>query len=146
MPPVMMRPGGRENANTRHARAARRAVLQARAAKAAGDERLAAIFADTAAMAIGAHLDELRKGKLEQTCPTCHQWEAAGPYCSRCWAATGPDCWYGNGDQAERMARGAEQDRKADRLPPRTPAAPLKQGRKPRAAIGAHASREARLS
>lgn len=53
-------PGGQGHRSIADARAARRAVAQLVAAKAAGDDRLAAIYAAAAARAIDRHLAELR--------------------------------------------------------------------------------------
>ncbi len=47
----------------------------------------------------------LERGKLEQTCRRCGRWEAAHYCCSWCYAPTGPDDWYRNGDMDERLAR-----------------------------------------
>ena len=47
----------------------------------------------------------LERGKLEQTCRRCGRWEAAHHHCSWCYAPTGPDDWYRNGDMGERLAR-----------------------------------------
>jgi len=56
--------------------------------------RVAAIPADVA--------KKLQDGKLEQACPDCGRWEAAGSYCSGCDRPMGPDDWYGNGDEKRR--------------------------------------------
>jgi hypothetical protein len=69
----------------------------------------------------------LQAGRLEQTCPACGRWEAAGAYCTGCGRPTGPADWYANGDQAERERRGAVRDTlQARAAKPRTPP---KQGR-----------------
>jgi hypothetical protein len=44
----------------------------------------------------------LQGGKLEQACPDCGVWEAAGFYCSGCDRPMGPDDWYRNGDETRR--------------------------------------------
>jgi hypothetical protein len=58
---VHAQPGGRHEATTHHARAARRAVTQARAAKAAGDDDLAQLYARLAAEHVDRHLVEMRR-------------------------------------------------------------------------------------
>ena len=45
---------------------------------------------------------KLLDGKLEQACPDCGRWEAAGSYCSGCDRRMGPDDWYRNGDETRR--------------------------------------------
>ena len=45
---------------------------------------------------------KLQDGKLEQACPDCGRWEAAGSYCSGCDRRMGPDDWYRNGDETRR--------------------------------------------
>ncbi len=52
--------------------------------------------------------DDLQRGKLEQSCPDCGRWEAAGSYCSKCYRPMGAVDWYRNGDQTRRrsVARG----------------------------------------
>lgn len=40
---------------------------------------------------------KLQDGKLEQACPDCGRWEAAGGYCSGCDRRMGSDDWYRNG-------------------------------------------------
>ena len=45
---------------------------------------------------------KLHDGKLEQACPDCGRWEAAGSYCSGCDRRMGPDDWYSNGDAKRR--------------------------------------------
>ena len=45
---------------------------------------------------------KLHDGKLEQACPDCGRWEAAGSYCSGCDRPMGPDDWYRNGDEPHR--------------------------------------------
>ena len=45
---------------------------------------------------------ELRR--LEQTCPACGRWEAAGSFCSWCGRPTGPADWYANNDVEARRA------------------------------------------
>lgn len=50
--------------------------------------------------------DDLRAGKLEQTCRSCGRWEAAHWYCSFCYGPMVPGKdWYRNGDLAERHGR-----------------------------------------
>ncbi len=44
----------------------------------------------------------LQRGKLEQACPVCGRWEAAGGHCSKCFRVMGPDDWYPNGDLGRR--------------------------------------------
>lgn len=56
--------------------------------------RIAALPADVA--------KKLQDGKLEQACPDCGRWEAAGSYCSGCDRRMGPDDWYRNGDEKRR--------------------------------------------
>jgi predicted Fe-S protein YdhL (DUF1289 family) len=46
--------------------------------------------------------DFLRRGRLEQACPDCGVWEAAGAYCTGCYRSMGPDDWYPNGDETRR--------------------------------------------
>lgn len=46
--------------------------------------------------------DALRMGKLEQSCPDCGRWEAAGLYCTGCRRPMGPLDWYTNGDLTRR--------------------------------------------
>ncbi len=47
-------------------------------------------------------MDDLSRGLLEQACPDCGRWEAAGATCSWCGRPmTGAD-WYRNGDLARR--------------------------------------------
>ncbi len=46
--------------------------------------------------------ERLRAGKLEQACPDCGVWEAAGAYCTGCYRPMGPDDWYSNGDETRR--------------------------------------------
>ena len=66
--------------------------------------RVAAIPADVA--------KKLQDGKLEQACPDCGRWEAAGSYCSGCDRPMGPDDWYGNGDLTRRaVARHAATEK-----------------------------------
>ncbi len=47
----------------------------------------------------------LQAGKLEQCCPSCGRWEAAGWACSWCSRPMSEADWYRNGDEAERAAR-----------------------------------------
>ena len=47
-------------------------------------------------------LAQLQAGKLEQACPVCGRWEAAGYHCSGCGRPMGPIDWYRNGDKARR--------------------------------------------
>lgn len=49
--------------------------------------------------------EQLRRGKLEQTCPRCGRTESAGGFCSRCSRRMGPGDWYPNGNIAERTHR-----------------------------------------
>jgi hypothetical protein len=66
--------------------------------------RVAAIPADVA--------KKLQDGKLEQACPDCGRWEAAGSYCSGCDRPMGPDDWYRNGDLTRRaVARQAATEK-----------------------------------
>uniref|UniRef100_A0A6M3ITY7 Uncharacterized protein n=1 Tax=viral metagenome TaxID=1070528 RepID=A0A6M3ITY7_9ZZZZ len=46
--------------------------------------------------------EDLRRGRLEQACPECGRWEAAGAYCSACYRPMGPGDWYRNGDESRR--------------------------------------------
>jgi len=46
--------------------------------------------------------DALRHGRLEQACPECGRWEAAGAYCSACYRPMGSGDWYRNGDEDRR--------------------------------------------
>ncbi len=45
---------------------------------------------------------DLQAGRLEQACPDCGTWEAAGSHCSKCRRPMGPADWYRNGDKAGR--------------------------------------------
>lgn len=72
-------------------------------------------------------LELLRAGKLEQTCPTCGRWEAAGRYCTGCGRQTGPADWYPNADLGERTRRGAVRDNSQHRAG--KSAIPLNRGR-----------------
>ena len=47
----------------------------------------------------------MERGKLDQVCPACGLWEAAGSYCTRCLFITGPETYYLKGDVAERQRR-----------------------------------------
>lgn len=62
----------------------------------------------------------LREGKLEQACPTCGRWEAAGSYCSKCSRPMGPVDWYRNGDQDRRQSDARVAAEKAT-TPPKAP-------------------------
>ena len=69
-------------------------------------------------------LRALQDGRLEQTCPRCGRWEAAGWYCSWCFAPMEPARdWYGaegRGDTpTERSADSARRkaEQRAARLP-----------------------------
>jgi len=73
-------------------------------------------------------MDALRQGHLEQTCPDCHRWEAAGRYCSGCFRRMTEADYYPNQDHVERAARGAIVDNAAARAA--RPATPPKRGRK----------------
>jgi len=58
--------------------------------------------------------ERLLARKLEQACPACGVWEAAGAYCTGCTRPMGPDDWYGNGDETRRAVahqRAAEKAR-----------------------------------
>lgn len=75
----------------------------------------------------------LREGHLEQTCPECGRWEAAGAYCSGCWHPMTASDYYQNGDQAERTRRGAvRDDDEARQKPAGEPRTPVNGGRKPK--------------
>lgn len=51
------------------------------------------------------NIDEmLREGKLEQACPDCGRWEAAGAFCSWCSRPMVRTDWYRNGDAEQRAA------------------------------------------
>jgi len=58
---------------------------------------------DLAAATVGIDR-ELRDGRLEQCCPTCGRWEAAGPYCTWCSRPSDPMTWYRNADVVRRAA------------------------------------------
>ena len=58
-------------------------------------------------------LDALQKGKLEQACPDCGVWEAAGFYCSGCERPMGPADWYPNGDPDRRAVAHQKATEKA---------------------------------
>jgi hypothetical protein len=62
--------------------------------------------------------EDLQRGRLEQACPDCGRWEAAGSYCSGCDRAMGPDDWYPNGSAAGR-ARARQKAPLAPRTPPK---------------------------
>lgn len=44
----------------------------------------------------------LRNSKLEQSCPDCGRWEAAGSYCSGCYRPMTAADWYPNGTKDAR--------------------------------------------
>jgi hypothetical protein len=48
--------------------------------------------------------EQLRAGKLEQACPACGRWEAAGGYCSGCSRPMASADWYPNGQAGRRAA------------------------------------------
>jgi hypothetical protein len=56
---------------------------------------------------------KLQDGKLEQACPDCGRWEAAGGYCSGCDRRMGPDDWYPNGLLSRRAVAREVAARKA---------------------------------
>ena len=56
----------------------------------------------------------LQHGRLEQMCPACGRWEAAGRQCSWCGRVMSPTDWYANSNTTER----------ARRMPTTPPAAP----------------------
>lgn len=59
----------------------------------------------------------LRGRKLEQSCPNCARWEAAGPYCTGCLRPMLSSDWYRNGDVLKRSLSRQDRGRGA-----RTPA------------------------
>lgn len=71
-----------------------------------------------------------RVGKLEQACPDCGTWEAAGSYCTGCDRPMDPDDWYRNGSLDRRRVA---QDRAGEIAATRSK---RPRGR-PRAALGA---------
>jgi hypothetical protein len=62
---------------------------------------------------------------MEQTCPDCGRWEAAGAYCTFCYRPMTKADYYRNGDKKERLAR-------APQKPPVIPTTPLHRGRRPK--------------
>jgi len=63
---------------------------------------------------------DLQRAKLEQACPDCGRWEAAGSYCSGCLRPMGPDDWYRNGDEDRRAVARQQAAGKAT-TPPKRP-------------------------
>lgn len=63
------------------------------------------------------------QGKLEQSCPDCGRWEAAGSYCSGCSRPMTATDWYRNGDATGRAV--------ARQVAPRAAQTPLKAGSEP---------------
>jgi hypothetical protein len=69
--------------------------------------------------------EQLRTGRLEQSCGTCGRWEAAGFSCTGCGRETGPDDWYRNGDEDRRAVaheKAAEKARTRVKRPRGRPA------------------------
>ncbi len=64
-----------------------------------------------------------QRGRLEQSCPACGRWEAAGGYCTACGRPMTAADWYQNGDQARRAV--------ARQVEPRAAQTPLKGGSAP---------------
>ena len=60
--------------------------------------------------------DDLQRGRLEQACPACGRWEAAGSYCSGCYRPMTAADWYPNG-QPERRAAARQMARSEARTP-----------------------------
>jgi hypothetical protein len=56
-------------------------------------------------------MKDLAAGRLEQACPDCGRWEAAGAYCSGCRRPMGPADWYPNGTKD---GRSVAQERAAE--------------------------------
>jgi predicted Fe-S protein YdhL (DUF1289 family) len=69
-------------------------------------------------------------GHLEQACPDCGRWEAAGSYCAGCDRPMGPADWYSNGDLERRAVARQKAPQKAQ--------TPLK-GRRGRPRAASHA-------
>lgn len=70
--------------------------------------------------------DDLRNGRLEQACPDCGVWEAAGAYCTGCHRRMGSADWYPNGDLTRRAV--------ARQTPPSEAQTPVKGGPAPSSA------------